>query len=102
MHHIIPLYLGGSHVISNLIKVQGYKASDMADSAHAALHNFMDTTQVELFIKEKVSGEDEVSIRTTLKDTDIAEKLKDRLKVSIGTLRSSGAISYKETDIKMK
>jgi hypothetical protein len=102
VHHIIPLYLGGSHVIQNLIKIQGQKASDISDSAHAALHNFIDTTEVELFIKQKIGGEDEVSIRTTLKDIDIAEKLKDHLKVSIGTLRNNGAIAYKETSINLK
>jgi len=101
VHHVIPLYLGGSHQIQNLIKVHGKKASDIADSAHAALHNFIDTTSIELFLKDNASPSGQASIKTTLKDTEIADKLKGHLKILIGTLKEDGSIKYKETQIKM-
>ncbi len=100
IHHAIPLYLGGSHMLSNLLKVQGQAAKKAAESAHAALHKFIDELSVTLFFEREGKDPETVTLNNfTVKE--IRDKLQGKSKLLFGKLYTNGEIKYKETNIKI-
>ena len=123
VHHLVPLYLGGSHKIGNLIKAVGdakvgnaekeglsqvqidaIKAK-AAKSAHFHLHQLIDTvTEVTTAIKDDV--ESAVPAKTiklaSLTDSDINKAISsDKLSLVIGTVFEDGNVAYEQTNIKI-
>ncbi|MEM9548290.1 MAG: DUF4157 domain-containing protein [Bacteroidota bacterium] len=102
VHHIVPLYLGGSHNINNLIKVQGQAKADIAESVHAQLHHFIDELSITLYLENEGSDPEEVTLDGLDFDGVRAKLTDDKLVVLLGMLYQDGTIKYKETDIKLK
>jgi hypothetical protein len=103
VHHIIPLYLGGSHALSNLISVFGQAKGEIADSAHAQLHDMIDNLgNVKLFFESE--GKEQSVDVDSLKPEEIYSKFKDKLDpvgnsqitVVVGTLYEGGDIQYEQ------
>lgn len=88
LHHIIPLYLGGSHREDNLMRAEGL--AKVAGTAHGIMHELLDSTSIAKFL-----GQADNDI--TLKWSDLAKILDPQSTfVYIGELVADGRISYQK------
>ncbi|WP_428268721.1 hypothetical protein [Haliangium sp.] len=96
IHHFVPLYLGGSHEVGNLIRTEGdARVKDTATrvTAHALLHQLIDEMGVKVWLNGRIQ-------ETTLKWQDLASTFNDDdLVILIGTLMKAGSISYQESKL---
>lgn len=91
IHHIIPLYLGGTHEERNLISAEGGAAVE--GTVHNLLHELIDATNVEFF----VNG---LRRSSTLDFTALSQAIPpDVRRVLIGVLFSTGLIRYSEQNL---
>ena len=91
IHHVIPLYLGGSHNELNLMMAEGHEA--VASSAHHEMHAIIDELNVEVWVNNNVKA---VGLEYTQLAKDIP---RNALKIIIGTLFDDGSITYEETKL---
>lgn len=95
-HHLLPLYLGGGHQVSNLIRAEGEAATKGA--AHYILHELINEIRVVGLSGPATSklGESKVltwsSLASTFKD--------DSLFILIGILSHDGTIEYRQTSLR--
>ena len=107
VHHFLPLYLGGTHEQGNLMQAEGHAAKDEVESedpqakparvavtAHAKLHEMIDTTSIADFLEQ-----DTAVPRVTLSWRSLASAFPmDSLNILIGELGPRGAIKYTDTE----
>ncbi len=94
VHHVLPLYLGGSHVEGNLLSVIGKASQDVAQSAHAALHRLIDGVSITGLMEDNVE---------TLSYRDLSRAFaKEPESILIGTLHLLGDITYQTLRKKAK
>jgi hypothetical protein len=102
IHHIIPLALGGSHHLQNLLRLQGKRSEDLRASAHAGLHNVLDEAgeAIELYLRNASGGPVRVQI-DSLDEAKLRRAIQQagQMNVVIGTLFRNGEIVYRETEI---
>ena len=102
VHHVVPLYLGGSHHLSNLLKVQGKAKGEVSDSVHRELHDLIDEGAVTTYIQDKAGQPISVTLNS-LKPSELKSKITPQgLNIVIGTLFTDSSIKYRDTKIALK
>jgi hypothetical protein len=95
VHHVVPLYLGGTHEARNLVQARGDAkvAENVAATAHKLLHDLIDQTSVTFFV-------DQQKITSTLDFTSLSQKIPaSTRKILIGTLYENGYIKYRQVPL---
>ncbi|WP_299455526.1 hypothetical protein [uncultured Microscilla sp.] len=88
------MYLGGEHVVDNLLTLFGY--AGRAFEPHGMLHEFIDEMDITRFL-------DTTRPSVKLDNKDLRKHFNDdKLKIFIGTLKTDGSIKYKKTTMNLK
>jgi hypothetical protein len=96
IHHVVPLYAGGGHVETNLMRAEGDAriAADAAETAHHVMHQFIDDLEITRYMD---------NLKVRLREPDLRREFPDDvIKIMIGVLYSDGHIDYSETDLMYK
>lgn len=105
IHHIVPVYLGGSHKVANLLRAKGDARAAEA-SVHKKLHELIEEVSLTVFARQVVEkemaqkGPQRVDL-DSLKPQELKRKIEETagLRLLIGTLFADGDIEYVETSI---
>ncbi len=94
VHHAHPMYLGGEHIVDNLLTLFGYAGRPF--EPHGMLHELIDEMDIKKFLNTNYPT-------MTLDNTLLSKHFdSEKLKILIGTLKTDGTITYKETNLKLK
>lgn len=115
IHHLVPLYLGGSHNYRNLIAAHGHARvnvekfpQEAADSAHKALHDLIESKKK---VRIRILGEmkDGTINKNITLDTLSPGKIKHAIETQvvsldliIGTMYADGFVKYINTSINLE
>jgi hypothetical protein len=94
IHHVVPLYLGGGHPETNLMRAEGDARirAGMRDTAHHIMHEFIDNLEIVRFVD---------GIKVKLREPDLRRAFPDdAVQILIGVLYPDGRIAYQETPLK--
>lgn len=88
IHHLMPLYLGGTHHIENLLTLFGM--ARIESTAHGMMHKVIDETRIDAYL--------ETDREITLENSSVSSYFSDdKLDILIGLLKTNGSIEYRKS-----